>query len=71
MRNPQTLSSQIQKDFNQPHHNQDRRGLLLLNVVRKALAEAVRQEDIKWLQTTKEVTLSIYTDAVVIHIKDP
>lgn len=45
--------------------------LLLFNVVLKAPTEAVRQEDIKWLQTTKEATLSIYADDVVTHIKDP
>lgn len=34
----------------------------------KALVEAVRQEDIKWLKTTKEVKLC--ADDMVIHIKE-
>ena len=45
---------------------------LLLNIVLEALAMAIRGEkEIKGIQTAEEVKLSLFTDGIILYIKNP
>jgi hypothetical protein len=45
---------------------------LLFNIVLKFLARAIRQEEIKGTQTGKKVVkLSLFTDDMILYLKDP
>ena len=45
---------------------------LLLNIVLEVLAMAIRGEkEIKGIQTAEEVKLSLFTDGMILYIKNP
>jgi hypothetical protein len=45
---------------------------LLFNIVLEFLAKAVRQaEEIKGIQVGKKVKLSLFTDDMILYLKDP
>jgi hypothetical protein len=45
--------------------------LLLFNIVLEFLARAIRQEkEIKGIQINKEVKLSLFTDDMILYLKD-
>ena len=45
---------------------------LLLNIVLEVLAIAIREEkEIKGIQITKEVNLSLFTDDMILYIENP
>ena len=45
---------------------------LLLNIVLEVLAMAIRGEkEIKGIQTAEEVKLSLFTDGIILYIKNP
>jgi hypothetical protein len=43
----------------------------LFNIVLKVLARAIRQKEIKVIQTGKEVKVSLFADDMIVYIRNP
>ena len=44
---------------------------LLFNIVLEVLSTAIREEEIKGIQTGKEVKLSLFADDMILYIENP